>query len=74
MLRYASNSKLFTLNYKSFSGLYGIRGTFLTLNSLFRESTFKSTLNSSTVVIQGDECHVASGSWNDGINFQMRYL
>lgn len=51
---------------KDQNGLYGIRGTFLTLNSLFRESTFKSSLCSTTVFIQGAEYHVASGCFMDG--------
>lgn len=48
--------------------LYGIRGTFITLNLLFRESTFKSSLASSTIYINGSQHHVASSVFNDGKN------
>lgn len=54
------------LLYVVYSDLYGIRGTFLTLNALFRESTFQSTLNSCTLTIANCEFHVASACFSDG--------
>lgn len=46
--------------------LYSIRGTFLTMNSLFRECTFNSRPKVSCVTIQAIEYYVSYHSGNDG--------
>lgn len=46
--------------------LYSIRGTFVTMNSLFRECTFNSRPKVSCVAIQSIEYYVSYYSTNDG--------
>lgn len=58
---------LFSYPPKQSNYLYRIRGTFLTMNSLFRECTFNSKPKISCVTIQSIEYYVTYYSSKDGI-------
>lgn len=60
---------LFSYPPKESNYLYSIRGTFLTMNSLFRECTFNSRPKISSVTIQSVEYYVSYYSCNDGKRF-----
>lgn len=51
---------------KEVNCLYGMRGMFLTLNSLFRECTFSSRPTTTNVTIKDTEYYVAYHCTNDG--------
>lgn len=57
---------IFSYPPKEFNYLYSIRGTFLTMNSLFRECTFNSRPKVSCVTIQSVEYYVSYHSGKDG--------
>lgn len=57
---------LFSYPPRESNHLYRIRGTFLTMNSLFRECTFNSRPKISSVTIQSVEYYVSYYSCNDG--------
>lgn len=57
---------LFSYPPKQSNCLYSIRGTFLTLNSLFRECTFNSRPKISSVTVQSIEYYVTYYNCNDG--------
>lgn len=57
---------LFSYPPKESNYLYSIRGTFLTMNSLFRECTFNSKPKISSISIQSVEYYVLYYSCNDG--------
>lgn len=58
---------LYSYPPKESNFLYSIRGTFVTLNSLFRECTFNSRPKVSCVAIQSIEYYVSYYSTNDGM-------
>lgn len=57
---------LFSYPPKETNYLYSIRGTFVTMNSLFRECTFNSRPKVSCVTIQSIEYYVSYHNTNDG--------
>lgn len=57
---------IFSYPPKESNYLYSIRGTFLTMNSLFRECTFNSRPKVSCVTIQSVEYYVSYHSGSDG--------
>lgn len=57
---------LYSYPPKESNFLYSIRGTFVTMNSLFRECTFNSRPKVSCVAIQSIEYYVSYYSTNDG--------
>lgn len=57
---------------KEVNCLYGMRGMFLTLNSLFRECTFSSRPTTTNVTIKDTEYYVAYHCTNDG-SFRIRF-
>lgn len=57
---------LYSYPPKESNFLYSIRGTFVTMNSLFRECTFNSRPKVSCVTIQAVEYYVSYYSTNDG--------
>lgn len=57
---------LYSYPSKESNFLYSIRGTFVTMNSLFRECTFNSRPKVSCVTIQSVEYYVSYYSTNDG--------
>lgn len=66
---------LYSYPPKESNFLYTIRGTFVTMNSLFRECTFNSRPKVSCVAIQSIEYYVSYYSTNDGkCNFLFMFI
>lgn len=64
-----SDDVIFSYPSKEFNYLYNIRGTFVTMHSLFRECTFNSRPKVSCVTIQSVEYYVSYYSGKDGKKF-----